>query len=69
MGEGEDEMKQSFDYLIVGGGLWLDGCARVAQALPGSEYCSAGKEAALGKHASGRNSGVLHSGIYYDSST
>jgi L-2-hydroxyglutarate oxidase LhgO len=27
------------------------------------------KEDSLGKHASGRNSGVLHSGIYYDSST
>lgn len=63
-------MKQSVDYLIVGGGIvGLTVACELRKRYPIASIALLEKEAALGKHASGRNSGVLHSGIYYDSST
>lgn len=63
-------MKQSFDYLVVGGGIiGLTVARELRKRYPAASIALLEKEAALGKHASGRNSGVLHSGIYYDSST
>ena len=63
-------MKQSVDYLIVGGGIvGLTVARELRKRYPAASIAVLEKEAALGKHASGRNSGVLHSGIYYDSST
>jgi len=58
-------MEKSCDFLIVGGGilgfaitneLLLRGCENIVVLE---------KERSLGVHSSGRNSGVLHSGIYY----
>lgn len=64
------EMKQLVDYLIVGGGIvGLTVARELRKRYPAASIAILEKEAALGKHASGRNSGVLHSGIYYDSST
>lgn len=55
--------------LIVGGGIVGLSIAR-ALALRGKRNILViEKEDALGRHASGRNSGVLHSGIYYTSDT
>jgi len=63
-------MKQSTDYLIVGAGiLGLTVARELRKRHPSASITILEKEATLGKHASGRNSGVLHSGIYYDSST
>lgn len=63
-------MKQSFDYLVVGGGIiGLTVARELRKRYPAASIALLEKEAALGKHASGRNSGVLHSGIYYDSGT
>lgn len=63
-------MKQLVDYLIVGGGIvGLTVARELRKRYPAASIAILEKEAALGKHASGRNSGVLHSGIYYDSST
>lgn len=63
-------MKQSVDYLIVGGGIvGLTVAHELRKRYPAASIALLEKEAALGKHASGRNSGVLHSGIYYDGST
>lgn len=63
-------MKQSFDYLVVGGGIiGLTVARELRKRYPAASIALLEKEAALGKHASGRNSGVLHSGIYYDSNT
>lgn len=55
------------DFLIIGGGIVGLSIARQLRITHGP---SAGivvleKESALGVHSSGRNSGVLHSGIYY----
>jgi L-2-hydroxyglutarate oxidase len=63
-------MKTAFDYLIVGGGIiGLTVARELRQRYPAASIALLEKEADLGKHASGRNSGVLHSGIYYDGNT
>ncbi len=54
------------DVVIIGGGIV--GIA-TAQALlartPGSRVLVLEKESGLAAHQTGRNSGVIHSGIYY----
>lgn len=63
-------MNKSVDFLIVGGGIvGLTVARELRKRYPAASIALLEKEIALGKHASGRNSGVLHSGIYYDSST
>lgn len=63
-------MKGIADFLIVGGGIiGLTVACELRKRNPAASIVLLEKEAALGKHASGRNSGVLHSGIYYDSAT
>jgi len=63
-------MKKPADYLIVGGGIiGLTVAYELRKRYPAADIVLLEKEAVLGKHASGRNSGVLHSGIYYDSGT
>ena len=63
-------MSKTADYLIVGGGIvGLTVAKALRKRYPAAHIILLEKEAALGKHASGRNSGVLHSGIYYDSHT
>ena len=57
--------KTTADILIVGGGIMG---LTIARELVQSGYEGVvviDKEKNLGKHASGRNSGVLHAGIYY----
>ena len=56
------------DYLIIGAGIIGLTVAREFQRQdPGARVMCIDKESSIGKHASGRNSGVLHSGIYYPS--
>lgn len=63
-------MNTSAGYLIVGGGIvGLTVARELRKRHPAANITVLEKEAELGKHASGRNSGVLHSGIYYDSNT
>lgn len=58
------------DYLVVGGGIvGLTVARELRKRYPAASIVVLEKEAILGMHASGRNSGVLHSGIYYDSHT
>jgi L-2-hydroxyglutarate oxidase LhgO len=52
------------DVVVVGGGLVGLAVAR-ALALSGREVVVLEAEASLGAHASSRNSGVIHAGIYY----
>ena len=57
---------QTTDYLIIGAGIIGLTVARELQRRdPGARVTVIDKEPTPGRHASGRNSGVLHSGIYY----
>jgi (S)-2-hydroxyglutarate dehydrogenase len=59
-----------FDCVIVGAGIvGLTVAHEVLRRRPTARVALLEKEAALGLHASGRNSGVMHCGIYYDSNT
>ncbi|MBL8024260.1 MAG: L-2-hydroxyglutarate oxidase [Elusimicrobia bacterium] len=58
------------DFLIVGAGIIGLAVAReIRQRHPNARIIVLEKEARVGCHASGRNSGVLHSGIYYSPGT
>lgn len=57
---------QRFDYVIIGGGIvGLATAFALTQRQPGCRIAVLEKEAALASHQTGRNSGVIHSGIYY----
>lgn len=54
------------DYLIIGAGIVGLSIARELKLRhPGAQIIVIEKEPSPGLHSSGRNSGVLHSGIYY----
>jgi (S)-2-hydroxyglutarate dehydrogenase len=56
----------SFDFIIVGGGIvGLATAYDLCQRYSDAKILILEKEAAVAQHQSGRNSGVLHSGIYY----
>jgi L-2-hydroxyglutarate oxidase LhgO len=55
------------DYLIIGAGIIGLAIAKaIRENYPNKEICIIDKEEELGFHASGRNSGVLHAGFYYN---
>ncbi len=59
-------MNRNPDFLIIGGGIIGLNLALQAKARhPDASVALLEKEDACGKHASGRNSGVLHAGFYY----
>ena len=52
--------------LVIGGGIvGLATAFRLGQTLAGASVTVLEKEAAVGRHQSGHNSGVLHCGLYY----
>ncbi|MFF4314684.1 L-2-hydroxyglutarate oxidase [Streptomyces sp. NPDC001507] len=54
------------DVLVVGGGIvGLSTAYAVTRAAPGTRVVVLEKEAGPARHQTGRNSGVIHSGIYY----
>lgn len=55
-----------FDLLVVGGGMvGLSVAYQFMRRYPDARVAVLEKEAGLARHQTGRNSGVLHSGIYY----
>jgi (S)-2-hydroxyglutarate dehydrogenase len=55
-----------FDYIIGGGGIvGLATAAALGQRYPSAKILLLEKEEQLAAHQTGRNSGVIHSGIYY----
>ncbi|MBS3933200.1 MAG: L-2-hydroxyglutarate oxidase [Truepera sp.] len=59
-------MATTADFLIIGGGIIGLAIARELRGrYPEARLLLIDKEARLGAHASGRNSGVLHAGFYY----
>lgn len=58
--------RPSFDVIVAGGGiLGLATAHALVQRLPGASVAVLEKEPELATHQTGRNSGVIHSGIYY----
>jgi L-2-hydroxyglutarate oxidase len=56
----------TYDLIVTGGGIvGLASAWRILQRAPGMRLLLLEKEAALARHQTGRNSGVMHSGIYY----
>ncbi|MFI9834644.1 L-2-hydroxyglutarate oxidase [Streptomyces sp. NPDC051913] len=54
------------DVLVVGGGIvGLSTAFAITRAAPGTRVTVLEKEAGPARHQTGRNSGVIHSGIYY----
>jgi L-2-hydroxyglutarate oxidase LhgO len=61
---------RSFDFVIVGAGIvGLTVASEIAKRHPKASLAILEKESAPGLHASGRNSGVMHCGIYYGRDT
>jgi (S)-2-hydroxyglutarate dehydrogenase len=57
---------ERFDYVVVGGGIvGLSVAWSILAKHPGTSVIVVEKEKDICLHQSGRNSGVLHSGIYY----
>ncbi len=63
-------MPKIFDIIVVGAGIvGLTVSAELLKRQPRARLAVLEKEPEAGLHASGRNSGVMHSGIYYGSDT
>ncbi len=59
-------MGPDIDVLVIGGGIVGLATAReVLAGRPSTHLLVLEKEAGLARHQSGRNSGVIHSGVYY----
>lgn len=55
-----------YDFVLIGAGITgLATCRELKSKYPDSSILVLDKEKHLAMHSSGRNSGVLHSGIYY----
>ncbi|HEY8096655.1 MAG TPA: FAD-dependent oxidoreductase, partial [Methylobacter sp.] len=63
-------INKPYDFMIVGAGIvGLTVAWELKKRHPVASIVILEKESDVGKHASGRNSGVMHSGVYYGSST
>lgn len=61
-----EKINKSYDFVIVGAGIvGLSIAYELSHRHPSAKIALIEKESSIGMHASGRNSGVLHSGIYY----
>lgn len=59
-------MSSKFDFIIVGGGIiGLSTAYKLQLKFPEKAIGILEKESRIGMHQTGRNSGVIHSGIYY----
>jgi L-2-hydroxyglutarate oxidase len=59
-------MGTTYDYTIVGGGIiGLATANELLDRAPGSSLVLIEKESDWAQHQSGRNSGVIHAGVYY----
>lgn len=64
-----DMAEETCDVLIAGAGVIGVAIARELRRRYGVKVVVLEKESTAGRHASGRNSGVLHAGVYYKAGT
>ena len=58
--------RSMYDFCVIGGGIvGLATAVSLQDAFPGCELVVVEKEADVGRHQTGHNSGVIHAGIYY----
>ena len=56
----------TYDYCVIGGGIvGMATAMKLLERRPGASLVVLEKESALGRHQTGHNSGVIHSGVYY----
>ncbi len=59
-------MSRNFDFIIIGGGIVGASTAwKLQQHYPKKRILLLEKEASCAQHQTGRNSGVIHAGVYY----
>ncbi|MGB2427633.1 MAG: L-2-hydroxyglutarate oxidase [Alteromonas sp.] len=59
-------MNKHFDYIVIGAGIVGAATAnRLSQQCPQAKIAVVEKESTAAKHQTGRNSGVVHAGVYY----
>lgn len=57
---------ETYDYVVIGGGIvGFSTAYHLGKSFPGKRVLLLEKEAGPAYHQTGRNSGVIHSGIYY----
>jgi L-2-hydroxyglutarate oxidase len=57
---------KAYDYVVIGGGIvGISTALHLGEAYPGARVLLIEKETGPARHQTGRNSGVIHSGIYY----
>ncbi|MEH6473756.1 MAG: L-2-hydroxyglutarate oxidase [Halopseudomonas sp.] len=60
-------MTNTYDYLVVGGGIvGLSTAWQLQQQCPDKRIVLLEKESEFAKHQTGHNSGVIHAGVYYE---
>ena len=60
------ESSKHYDFIVVGGGIVGSATAyKLSLKYPEKTIALVEKEKQLSRHQTGRNSGVIHSGIYY----
>ena len=60
------QVKTDFDIVVIGGGIvGLAVAYKISRAHPKVRIAVLEKEGRLAAHQTGRNSGVIHSGLYY----
>ena len=61
------ERVADFDIVVIGGGIvGLSTALQLSQRFPGLSIAVLEKEQMLASHQTGRNSGVIHAGVYYE---
>ena len=61
------ERVADFDIVVIGGGIvGLSTAMQLSQRFPGLTVAVLEKEPMLASHQTGRNSGVIHAGVYYE---
>jgi L-2-hydroxyglutarate oxidase len=57
---------ETYDYVVIGGGIvGFSTAYHLGKSFPGARVLLLEKESSPAQHQTGRNSGVIHSGIYY----